>query len=182
MRGTKRKGTAQNVPRTRKTKKDGEDAENKRAEVTGGQLYAMFTSSGDKPLGTDFSELGEDDELTWHQFHVEGWGARDFEGHKLVFMHNDTGRVVPLTWIFLDNQSTVDLIANPRMLLNIRKVRSEDAIRVHCNSGVKVVDRVGDLPGYGNVWYKPTGISNILSMSRATKTFRVIFNSKGRNT
>ena len=79
-------------------------------------------------------------------------------------MHNATRRVVPLTWILLDNQFTVDLIANPRMLLNIRKVRSKDAIRVHCNSGVKVVDRVGDLPGYGNVWYEPTGIANILSM------------------
>ena len=62
-------------------KKDGEDAKNKRAEVTEGQLYTMFTSPGDKPLGIDFSDLREDDEFTWHQFHVEGWGARDFEGH-----------------------------------------------------------------------------------------------------
>ena len=28
----------------------------------------MFTSSGDVPSGTDFSELGEDDNFTWHQF------------------------------------------------------------------------------------------------------------------
>ena len=73
-------------------------------------------------------------------------------------MHNDTGRAVPLTWILLDSQSTVDLISNPRMLLNIRRVRSKNAIRVHCNSEVKVVDRIGELPGYGTVWYKPTGI------------------------
>ena len=66
-------------------------------------------------------------------------------------MHNATGGAVPLTWILLDSQLTVDLISNPRILLNIRKVRSEDDIRVHCNSGVKVVDRVGDLPGYGTV-------------------------------
>ena len=66
-------------------------------------------------------------------------------------MHNDTGREVPLTWLLLDSQSMVDLIANPRMLLNIRRVRSEESIRVHCNSRVKVVDRIGDLSGYGNV-------------------------------
>ena len=96
-------------------------------------------------------------------------------------MNNNTGWAVHLTWLLLDSQSTVDLIANPRMLLNIRRVRSKDAIHIHCNSGVKVMDRVGDLPGYGTVWYEPTGITNILSMSRATKTFRVIFNSKGRN-
>ena len=68
-------------------------------------------------------------------------------------MNNDTGQAVPLTWLLLDSQSMVDLIANPRLLLNIRKVRSEDAICVNCNSGVKIVDRVGDLPGYRTVWY-----------------------------
>ena len=67
------------------------------------------------------------------------------------------------------------------MLVNIRKVQGEDAIRVHCNSGVKIMDRVGDLPCYGNVWYEPTGISNVLSMSRTTKKFRVFFNREGRN-
>ena len=67
------------------------------------------------------------------------------------------------------------------MLLNIRRLRREDAIRIHYNSGVKVVDRIGELPGYGTVWYEPTGIANILSMSRATKKFRVIFDSEGSN-
>ena len=75
----------------------------------------------------------------------------------------------------------VDLIANPRIFLNIRKVQSEEAIRMHCNSEVKIVDRVGDLPGYGTIWYEPTEITNILSMSRATKKFRVIFDTEGRN-
>ena len=79
-------------------------------------------------------------------------------------MHNVNGRAVSLTWLLLDSQLTVDLIANPRMLLNTRKVQSKDAIRVHCNSRVKALDRVGDLPGYGTVWYEPTGIANILSM------------------
>ena len=74
----------------------------------------------------------------------------------------------------------MDLIANPKMLVNIRKVRGEDAIRVHCNSRVKIVDRVGDLPGYGTVWYKPTRIANILSMSRAKNNFPVVFNIEGR--
>ena len=60
-------------------------------------------------------------------------------------------------------------------------VRGKDAIRVHCNSGVKILDRVGDLPGYGTVWYEPTGIVNIFSMSRATKKFRICFYSKGGN-
>ena len=41
------------------------------------------------------------------------------------------------------------------------------------------MDRFGDLPGYGTVWYEPIGIANILSMSRATKKFRVVFDIEG---
>ena len=64
-------------------------------------------------------------------------------------MHNSTGRAVPLTWLLLDSQLTVDLIANTKMLVNIRKVRGKDAIRVHYNRRVKIVYRVSDLSGYG---------------------------------
>ena len=141
----------------------------------------MLTSSMDVPSGTDFSELGEDDESTWHQFHIKGWGAQDFEGHAPVSMHNSNGRAVPLTWLLLNSLLTVDLIANPKMFPNIRNVRGKDAIHVHCNSRVKIGDRFNDLPGYRTGWYEPTGIANILSMPRATKKFLVVFDSEGRN-
>ena len=141
----------------------------------------MFTSLVDVLSGTDFSELGEDNEFMWHQLHVKGWVVQDFEGNAPVAMHNATGWAVPLTWILLNSQLTVDLIANPKMLMNIRKVRGKDAIRVHCNSRVKIVDRVGYLHGYGTVWYEPTKIANILSMLRATKKFWVVFDSEGEN-
>ena len=137
----------------KKKQKDDGGVDNKCAEVTGGQLHTMFTSSVDIPSGTDFIKMGEDDEFTWHQFHVKGWGAQKFEGHLPVAMHNTTGRAVPLTWLLLGSQSKVDLIANLKMQLNIRKVRGKDAIWVQCNSGVKIMDRVGELPGYGTVWY-----------------------------
>ena len=84
-------------------------------------------------------------------------------------INNATGRAVPLTCIFLDSQSTVDLIVNPKMVVKIRKVRGDDAIQIYCNSRVKIVDRVGDLAVYGSVWYEPTGIINILLMSRERK-------------
>ena len=94
----------------------------------------MFKSSVDVPSGTDSSDLGEDDEFIWHQFHVKGWGAQDFEGHTPVAMHNATGQELPLTWLLLDSQLTVDLIVKPKMLLKIRKVRGEDARLIHCKS------------------------------------------------
>ena len=96
-------------------------------------------------------------------------------------MHNTTGCAVPLTWLLLESQLTVDLIANAKMMINIRKVRGKCAIRVYYNSGGKIVDRVGDIPGYGTVWYKPTGIANILLMLTGTKKFRVVSDSEVAN-
>ena len=95
--------------------------------------------------------------------------------------HNITGRALPLTWLLVNSQLTVHLIVNNKMLVNIRTVQDEDAIQVHCNSSVKIVNRIGDLTGYGTVWYKPTVIDNILLMSRATKKPRMVFDSEGEN-
>ena len=94
-------------------------------------------------------------------------------------MHNNAGRAVTLTWLLLNRHSTVDLIANAKMLVNTSTVRGEDAIRVHCNRGVNIVDIFGDIPGYGTVWYEPIGIANILSMLMATKKFWFVFDSEG---
>jgi hypothetical protein len=37
---------------------------------------------------------------------------------------------------------------------------------IHCNAGVTSTNLVGDLPGYGKVWFNPNGIANILSLLR----------------
>ena len=57
----------------------------------------------------------------------------------------------------------MDLIAKPNILVNIRAVCDEDAIRVHCNSGGKLINQIGDMTGYGTVWYKITGICKYTS-------------------
>ena len=67
------------------------------------------------------------------------------------------------------SHSTVDVFYNARLLQNIRKVNK--TIDIHYNAGVGSTDMLGDLPGYGTVWYHPTGIANILSLSRAIKIF-----------
>ena len=51
-------------------------------------------------------------------------------------------------------------------------------MRVQCNAGWTVTDLIGHLQGYpGEVWYNPNGIANILSLSDATKYFRVHYDS-----
>ena len=39
----------------------------------------------------------------------------------------------------------------------------------------------GDLPGYGTVWYHPSGIANILSLGRVWKRYRITFDSEVGN-
>ena len=145
--------------------RSGKKSTNGKADTRYGQLHAMFISISKYTLGLDLSHIDKFNKLSWHQFHTAGrkitmskhvggtvWRERDFEGHVSVSLHKNSGRTVSLMWILLDSQSTVDLIAKANMMVNIRKVRDEDAILAHCNSGMKVVNQAGDLPGYGNFW------------------------------
>ena len=64
-------------------------------------------------------------------------------------------------YLLLDNQSTVNQIANPSMLKNIRK--SSKPIKIHCNAGMSKTDLEGELGGM-TVYHNPNGIANVLSL------------------
>ena len=80
----------------------------------------------------------------------------------LMFSFYQANRKIPKTWILLDSHSTVDIFCNTNLLVNIRQ--SSEGMRVHCNAGSRLTNLIGDLPGYGTVWYDPMAIANILSM------------------
>jgi Zinc knuckle len=87
---------------------------------------------------------------------------------------------IPDTWILLDNQSTIDVFVNAKLLKNIRV--SNTSMTIHCTAGTVETNLVGELPGYGTVWYHPTGIANILSLSNVCKAgYHVRFNSHNEN-
>ena len=83
--------------------------------------------------------------------------------------------IIPITWILLDKQSTVCAFTNSDLLDNIREV--DTWMDIHCNAGVTSTNMVGDLKGFGEVWYNPKGIANILSMAVVEKSFRVTYDS-----
>jgi hypothetical protein len=103
---------------------------------------------------------------------------RAITDHRSVVLNQPAG-AVPKEWILLDNQSTVDVFYNKDLLDNVR--RSDTCMEIHCNAGVTSTDLIGDLPGYGPVWYHPNGIANILSLARVKEKHRVTFDSAGKN-
>lgn len=67
--------------------------------------------------------------------------------------------------------SSVDVFCESRLLSNIRTV--SDSIRIVCNSGIVVVTQLETLRVYGDVWFHPEAISNILSLNNVQKQFRI---------
>jgi hypothetical protein len=119
---------------------------------------------------TDFEEADH--------VHFQFLMAGRHSDYRSVVLNQPAG-AVPKEWILLDNQSTVDVFYNKALLRNVR--RSDTSMDIHCNAGVTSTDLIGDLPGYGEVWYHPHGIANILSLARVKEKHRVTFDSAGQN-
>lgn len=88
-------------------------------------------------------------------------------------------KTINKNWILLDSQSTIDLFCNRQLLDNIRS--TQRTMRVRGTGGVESTNLIGDLPGYGPVWFKEDGLANILSLVRVSKIYQVTYDSSNGN-
>ena len=120
----------------------------------------------------DDPDLDNDITTSWafHQVHMV---------HDQTHLETRHGGRLPLEWVLLDNQSTIDVFVNRRLLKNIRRIKQY--MYIHCTAGVTRTNLVGELPGYGTVWFHPDGIANILSLARVKTKYRITFDSDESN-
>ena len=121
----------------------------------------------------------EDKDQKWNDFDSEDYeGTGFFQGSidpledvsgrifgqngMLISFNQHRFQVLPEGAVGLDSMSTVDIFGNKVFLNNSRKVKS--SIRIMCNTGTVTVNNMGNLEGYGSVWYHPKAIANIFSL------------------
>ena len=139
-----------------------------------GQSQPTRHDSGEQLLQSGVLQDDSDNDITtswiFHQLHVV---------HDQTHLETRHGGRLPLEWVLLDNQSTIDVFVNRRLLKNIRRIGQY--MYIHCTAGVTRTNLVGELPGYGTVWFHPDGIANILSLARVKTKYRITFDSDENN-
>jgi hypothetical protein len=107
--------------------------------------------------------------------------CEDQEHRSVSFQLKDgiNGGRIPKDWVLLDSQSTTDAFSNPALLKDIHEVRG--SLTIHTQAGKAITKLRGTVPGYGEVWYCPNGIANILSLAHVAKTRLVTFDSTNGN-
>ena len=90
---------------------------------------------------------------------------KDLDQGDNIFVQQEVKGIVNKNYILLDNQSTVDQIANPKLLKNIRKANKP--ITVHCNAGSTITNHEGEL-GSMTVKHNPHTASQMCSRFTAS--------------
>jgi hypothetical protein len=100
--------------------------------------------------------------------------GQDLDEGENMFVQNGTRGRVNRSYVLLNNQSTVNHIANPNLLANFRI--NKNPITSHCNNGLLYTNLEGDVGGM-TVYHSPYWIVNIMSLESIKAKHSVTYNS-----
>eukprot|EP00957_Ditylum_brightwellii_P173601 13217176-Ditylum_brightwellii.AAC.1 len=83
-------------------------------------------------------------------------------------------------WLLMDNQSTVSIMSNPCLVLNIRNAGKRLCMGTY--TGHAYTDMICNVGGWGTTWFHPNGIANILALHEANDKWCVTYDSESDNT
>jgi len=96
-----------------------------------------------------------------------GWASAHIQFYQAELMQ---------MWILLDNQSSTTIFCNPDMVSNIRRV--DETLHLTTNAGVLTTNIMkADLPGWGEVWFDPTAVTNIFSYTEMADRYPVKYDN-----
>ena len=174
------KGHYQRSPVYPVQKKLKEDAEKYHSSQASGQSSSTESKSEGKQLlmhGTASDGFDDDEYSKPHLMFCQTSKVvnrmdqlADESEHRSAFEHNNAGRAtahmnwpsnllgqasgqINEGWYLLESQSSCSVFTNRKYLKNVR---------IAPNGSGSVI---GDLPGFGIIWYHPAGIANVLSLS-----------------
>ena len=78
----------------------------------------------------------------------------------------------PRKVVLLDNESNMDLLCNPDLVEDIKKVKVN--LRIQSKGGEMSVNQKAKIPGYNNnVWFSRRDITKIIALKNLTEHYRV---------
>jgi len=78
--------------------------------------------------------------------------------------------------ILLNNQSTVDLFCNSRLVSSIWTINH--SMTIHGNGGSLTTYQKAHVKSYGDVWFNDCVITNVLSLKKVWEKFNVMYDGK----